>query len=415
MAWTACQLGSREHYAIPAALQQAGELRCLMTDAWVSERMAAWLGPWLPGLASRRSSAIPDYKVEAWTFQRLVLDAQRSLAGASEWTTIIKRNAAFGAWTAKRVHTADSTVLFSYSYTALQPFLRFRGRKVLGQIDPGPREQEVVAEAAKSYESLALPESGPPSVYWDLWRKEINLADRIVVNSAWSARLLSESGVARAKMVEIPLVYEPAKPEVERRQSSVFSYLGFGRGPSGGKSKLATRHSPPVSGSRPRLQALFLGSIILRKGVGQLFDAIRQLRNEPVDFTFAGPLGVRIPDDIRGMANVSFLGPVDRRTGEQLYAESDVFLFPTLSDGFGLTQLEALGHGLPVIASTNCGQVVEDRVNGLLLAEVLPEVIADGIMSLVKDRDFLTLLKSNARVPDECHPRHLAQALVALQ
>ena len=156
---------------------------------------------------------------------------------------------------------------------------------------------------------------------------------------------------------------------------------------------------------------LFLGSVILRKGVGQLFDAIRMLRNEPVDFTFAGPIGVKIPDEISQLPSVRFLGPVAKATAEKLYCESGVFLFPTLSDGFGLTQLEALGHGLPVIASTHCGQVVEDRVSGLVLPEVSPEAIAGAIMQLARDRDFLDRLKANARVPDKCHPRHLAPAL----
>jgi glycosyltransferase involved in cell wall biosynthesis len=154
--------------------------------------------------------------------------------------------------------------------------------------------------------------------------------------------------------------------------------------------------------------------VILRKGVGQLFDAVRMLKNEPVDFTFAGPIGVKIPDEVSNLPNVRFLGPVDKATAEQLYRESDVFLFPTLSDGFGLTQLEALGHGLPVIASTHCGQVVEDRVSGLVLSEVTPEAIADAIMQLVRDRDFLEKLKSGALISDKFHPRHLAPALLRL-
>jgi glycosyltransferase involved in cell wall biosynthesis len=104
---------------------------------------------------------------------------------------------------------------------------------------------------------------------------------------------------------------------------------------------------------------------------------------------------------------------VDKATAEALYRESDVFLFPTLSDGFGLTQLEALGHGLPVIASRNCGAVVAHGVSGLVLSEVSPEVIADAIMQLVRDRDLLGKLKANACVPDKCHPRNLAPALLA--
>jgi glycosyltransferase involved in cell wall biosynthesis len=164
-------------------------------------------------------------------------------------------------------------------------------------------------------------------------------------------------------------------------------------------------------GKADRLQALFLGSVILRKGVGQLFDAIKMLKHEPVDFTFAGPIGVRIPEEISRLPNVRFLGPVDKAAAEALYRESDVFLFPTLSDGFGLTQLEALGHGLPVIASRNCGAVVAHGVSGVVLPEVSPEIIADEIMKLANNRDALLALRAGVRLPDACSPSELTARL----
>jgi glycosyltransferase involved in cell wall biosynthesis len=165
-----------------------------------------------------------------------------------------------------------------------------------------------------------------------------------------------------------------------------------------------------------RLQALFLGSVILRKGVGQLFDANRMLKNEPVDFTFAGPIGVKIPDEISQLPNVRFLGPVDKAIAEKLYREADIFLFPTLSDGFGLTQLEALGHGIPVVASKNCGRVVEHGTNGLLLSAVTPEAIAEAVMQFLRDPQLARRLgaRARARVPEAFRPERLSAALALL-
>ncbi|MFM8888067.1 MAG: glycosyltransferase family 4 protein [Chthoniobacterales bacterium] len=224
-------------------------------------------------------------------------------------------------------------------------------------------------------------------------------------------KVADRGGVPCEKLVEIPLVYELTESSVGSGQSSANQLVT--RHSVGRLGDLSPRTPVPVTGNRARLQALFLGSVSLRKGVGQLFDAIRMLKNEPVDFSFAGPIGVRIPEEISRLPNVRFLGPVDKGTAEALYRESDVFLFPTLSDGFGLTQLEALGHGLPVIASTNCGRVVEDCFSGLVLPEVTPKAIADAIMELARDRDLLGKLKANACVPDKCHPRNLAPALLA--
>ena len=389
MNWTSIQLGSREHYAIPCALHSAGKLDCLVTDTWLSSGVAALVRPFHPSLAGRRHERLPDSKVRSNTAGRLLTDLRLRRQRKSSWSTILERNAWFGAWAADQSAKAGSPVVFSYSYTAKLPFAEAKRRGalcILGQIDPGPREEEVVAEQTTAYLHLAPPDEKAPTEYWQLWREEIELADKIVVNSPWSARLLVEAGVDAAKLVEIPLVYE-----------------------SGGSME----HGAGSLERRPskRLQALFLGSVILRKGVGQLFDAIRMLRNEPVDFTFAGPIGVRIPDDISSLSQVRFLGPVDKATAQRLYRDSDVFLFPTLSDGFGLTQLEALGHGLPVIASRNCGVVVEHGVSGVVLPEVSPETIADEIMKLANNRDALHALRAGVRLPNVCSPSELAVRL----
>ena len=62
----------------------------------------------------------------------------------------------------------------------------------------------------------------------------------------------------------------------------------------------------------------------------------------------------------------------------------------------GITQLEAMAQGMPVIASMNCGPVVEDRVNGLLLDDLSPETIAGSIEELAGNDDFLRFLQDNA-------------------
>lgn len=412
VSWTAIQLGSREHFAVPAALDAREQLDRLITDVWLSRAASRLVRPLAPSLAGRRSDRLPEAKVCSNTIGRLVTDLRLKQQRKTGWFAILERNEWFGEWATKQSAKVGSSTVFSYSYAARLPFAeaRIRGaRCILGQIDPGPREVEVVHEKTAAYRHLAYPEENPPEEYWRLWREEVELADKIVVNSPWSAGLLVEAGVNAAKLVEIPLVYEPSG--------------SLEQGPDGVQwSSCASTDckvaSPPqakrVERARSkRLKALFLGSVILRKGIGQLFDAIKMLKNEPVDFVFVGPVGVKIPDEISQLPNVRFLGPVDKATAERLYRESNIFLFPTLSDGFGLTQLEALGHGLPVIASTHCGQVVQDRVSGLVLPEVSPEAIAGAIMELVRDRDFLEKLSSNASVPDKCHPGHLAPALLS--
>jgi len=394
MSWTAIQLGSREHYAVPLALHRVNQLEALITDAWVTSNQSALSRHLFPSLALRRNSDLPDALVKRRTLVRLATDARIKLKKLDPWRAILYRNHWFQRWAEQEVAASTSQTIFSYSYTARLPFLAAKKRGalcLLGQIDPGPVEHDIVEQRSAAYRHLAPSANHSPADYWTQWREEIALADRIVVNSPWSARLLQKVGVPVNKLVEIPLVYSPSS---QRSRSSLPS----------------PQRTSPVS-----LQALFLGSVSLRKGVGQLFEAMKILKNAPVAFIIAGALMVKVPDDISSLTNTRFLGPVDQKTAEDLYQTSDIFLFPTLSDGFGLTQLEALGHGLPIISSKNCALVIENRVTGLVLNEVSPESIAEAIMELVRDPDLLARLKANACVPDRFHPRHLAPALLALE
>jgi glycosyltransferase involved in cell wall biosynthesis len=69
---------------------------------------------------------------------------------------------------------------------------------------------------------------------------------------------------------------------------------------------------------------------------------------------------------------------------------------PTLSDGFAITQLEAMAHGLPVIATPRCGEVVIPGQNGLLVPPADGEALAEAIATFVRDRERLEAMAEGA-------------------
>jgi len=239
---------------------------------------------------------------------------------------------------------------------------------VLGQIDPGIEEDRIVAKADPAGDSPK------PEAYWASWRGELDLADVIVVNSEWSRAGLEKEGVSRDKIAVIPLAHEPGADRASSPQR-----------------KLPGR----FSGERP-LRVLFLGQIIPRKGVRPLLDAIRSLEGEPVEFHFVGRSAPEYESELRTRANIVWHGAVPRGETRRHYETADVFMFPTLSDGFGLTQLEALSAGLPVIASRSCGEVVRDGENGLILEEVSSRLIADVLRRLCKSPALVSSLQEGA-------------------
>lgn len=353
-----CQIGAREHYAIPRALHAQGALAGLFTDFWVPPDHAFGRMPGARRLMDRWHPDLAGAKVHALNVRMLAFEMKQRLAKRHGWDVILARNRFFQLCALRKLpritdHGSPIT-LFSYSYAALDLFryAKSRGwRTVLGQIDPGPEEERIVAAERSRYPSLSSSWQPAPAEYWRLWREEIVLSDEIIINSEWSRQCLLKEGVPAQKMRIVPLVY-------------------------GGK---ATDKKPGKAVSEsPTVSLLFLGQINLRKGVGRLLDAMRLLQDTPVGLTLAGPSEID-PSAWADLPNVRWVGPVPRSEVGRYYVEADCFILPTLSDGYALTQLEALSHGLPVIASRHCGEAVIHGRNGWILDDLEPNSIAAAI------------------------------------
>jgi glycosyltransferase involved in cell wall biosynthesis len=162
------------------------------------------------------------------------------------------------------------------------------------------------------------------------------------------------------------------------------------------------------------MRLLFLGQINLRKGVARLLEAARTLRDEPVEFWMVGPVEIANASTIGDAGRVKWFGPVTREQAAQYYRNADVFILPTLSDGFAITQLEAQAYGLPVIASKFCGTVVESGVDGIILEEPTAACIAAAVRDCIADTDRLQKLAAGSRVRDRFTIEALAHRLQKL-
>ena len=408
--WICCQIGAREHYAIPRALFRKEALRLLITDAWVQPRSV--IGAFRPGLRERFHPELATAFIKGWNTGLIAFELAARMRKLSGWQRVVARNRWFqckvvGFLSRSQLSTLNSQpICFSYSYAArdIFRFAKQRGWKtVLGQIDPGPFEEEIVAKEVARVPELAPNWRRAPRQYWDNWREECELADRIVVNSEWARAGLLEAGVNGEKLSVIPLAYQMSEVR------------GLTTEDRGQRSEVrGGRQYPDRFDEQRPLRVLFLGQVNLRKGVARLFDAIRLLNDEPIDFQFVGPAQISIPDDIRSNPRVRWFGGVSRGETASFYRRADVLIFPTLSDGFGLTQLEAQAYGLPIIASRDCGDVVRDGVNGLTLPDLSGESIADALQRCLCEPDRLRTFAENAIQSEKIDLNRLAQALLDL-
>ena len=161
--------------------------------------------------------------------------------------------------------------------------------------------------------------------------------------------------------------------------------------------KLLERKNKIVLHNPVRL--FFIGSNFEHKNILSVVEAVKILtdKNIPVIFNIAG-LETSYTDTIRRYIaknnlqnNVKIWGKISNDKVEELYNESDIFVFPSLIEGFGIPPLEAMNHGLPVISSnkTVMPEVIGDA--GILI-EPNSENFADYIVYLTKNSDLINNL-----------------------
>lgn len=204
----------------------------------------------------------------------------------------------------------------------------------------------------------------------------INSSDAVIVNSEFT-RMTVESLIAGHKDIIV------AYPGLN---------ISFLNNPD-----LGTKKDPH------NIHLLFVGYVTPRKGVDTLIKSLEILiKNYGIDniiLHIAGDLdrdpifSKNIRDYCRSASlekNVRIYGRVSEDKLEELFALSDIFVFPSLWEGFGMVLIEAMYHKLPII-TTDAGAIpylVKDGQNGIVIPPGDPENLAASIKRLIDSPDL---------------------------
>jgi glycosyltransferase involved in cell wall biosynthesis len=157
----------------------------------------------------------------------------------------------------------------------------------------------------------------------------------------------------------------------------------------------------------PKIKVLFIGRLIPRKGfqrVVQALPIVRRLAKNPFEVEVVGTGAHRHRlDELAEKLGVSdlirYTGLVPYDQLEKSYQYADVFVLTSLSEGMPSVILEALGCGLPVIASDVGGnnEIVHHGVNGYLIKGDDVRFLADRLAELVNDEQLRKSMGARSR------------------
>lgn len=361
---------------VAAALFESGWRYRLHTSVFVTPgsrllRLAERLphgGNGVAHLALRRSDpGLDPSRVTSWFFPDVLARLLRRI-GAGDGLVTTAVNVSFDRFAALLVpRGTDVVVAMQGTALATVRAARRRGARTVIIVN-SPDALTVAQSLSEEAERLGLSvKDVSRTFHWlgERIRRELVEADLVVANSEFTERDLVAHGIDAEKVRVVPLGVDIAS---------------FSPGPQTARDDGAAT-------------ILCVASVGLRKGVVHLARAVDRLRGRGI-VCCARVYGA--VDPFYRPALVPYLetgalelgGFVSHTDLRDVYAQGDVFVLPTLSDGFGLVVYEAMACGLPVVVTDACGAPVIDGKNGLVVPAGDDEALAAAVERLLVDRNF---------------------------
>ncbi|WP_460409475.1 glycosyltransferase family 4 protein [Thermus antranikianii] len=277
-----------------------------------------------------------------------------------------------------------------------------------------------------------------PSI-WELISKLIAFAPDVVFTSAFSLWTFVALALQVRCKWKVVIMYDGSSPSVDRMDSTLHTLWrrelakradAFCTNTEGGRTYLLHHLKIPATkifkhpyevpipkfylkdarearitgiGTTSHIRFVFVGQLIEQKGIYQLIEATSVLRTKGLADGFTvvvvgdGRLKERLQERVQA-ANlddiVHFYGYVANDQLPTVLEDTDVFVFPTLEDVWGVAPLEAMAMGKPVLCSKYAGasELIEDGVNGFVVDPLDVESIASAMEKLIRKPELVNAM-----------------------
>jgi len=221
--------------------------------------------------------------------------------------------------------------------------------------------------------------------------REYKIADMIFVLSSFADRSFVAEGVPPSKIRTVPLGSElsrfcASQDDIERRCARI---------QAGGP-----------------LRVLTVGSFSFRKGALDLVEIANSLHGR-MKFRMVGDVARNVLD-LKTSAKIEFMPRQPQFSLPSIYREADLFLFPTIEDGYAVVLAQAQAAGLPILATPNCAapDILKENENGWILPIRNPAAFIEKLEWCDSNRGTLARVVRSAY--ENYRPRDWAQVAAEL-
>lgn len=292
----------------------------------------------------------------------------------------------FGRWAERELRGERWDVIHCWSGVSEELLASTRVESSLTLLMRGSAHISVQSRLLKEEETRTSVALDRPSE-WMIERelREYELADRILVLSTFSRRSFEDEGTPPARISTVPLgvrvdAFRPPAEVVQRRRQRILT-------------------------GQP-LRVLFVGAVSYRKGFKDFATVIEKLQGRGFEFQLVGPIlpeCAPLVDRLRSRA--TFVGKRRQSDLPSSYHAADLFLFPTIEDGFPAVMAQAKAAALPIVTTAHGAglDIVTPGQDGWIVPVREPAAIVDRLIWCGANREIVARVVR--RVYDTFRPR----------
>ena len=359
--------GRRDGYQVPVALAEAGFLDAHVTDRYLPDSIAPLVASIakrtgirpLEGLARSHHDQLPSQRVHCSRRLLLTKTVQRLQPSLRQRWSDDQDPISWSALRQAQRHDSALLLHMGYAHHAFMAEKSASRKRGLVQYHPHIGESaRILLADLERYPALSDARAQLKLDQQDCSnQEELEKADLVICNSSFTARTCQVLGVESSRLQVIPFGIDDIQRALMPR---------------------------PKESHRDSCHFLFVGSGLHRKGLHHLIEAWERANLSHSQLTLVcRSIDPQIRASYSLPQGIHLCSAVSQSELEQLYQQADVFVLPSLVEGFGYVYLEALARGCFCLGTWNTGLPdVADQSSSMQIPAAQPAALAQALIYL---------------------------------